>query len=182
LHSTCRRRILRILHWRRREPNEAKFTATVVANPPGTGTPGGQVEFTNRGGPQIDLVVLDLMARASTNASAPAGLYTVDAAYSGDNHFNASSGSVDTRVNKAATNTTLTISPNPAVPGATITFSAIVTILPPGDAAPAGSLQFTIDGAPFGAALGLGGGTIGYEGSLIAPPSRRSMRRPPRMR
>ena len=153
---------------------EATFTATVVATLPGTGTPSGEVQFTNRGGPEIDLVVLDLMARASTDASGPAGLYPVDANYRGDNHFNGSVGSVNARVDKAPTNTTLTISPNPATPGATITYTAIVSVPPPGDVDPAGSLQFAIDGAPVGAAIGLGGGVIGFQGSLTAPPGNRT--------
>ena len=46
--------------------------------------------------------------------------------------------------------------------------------MPPGDVGPAGSLQFTIDGAPFGAAIGLGNGLIGYQGSLTAPPGNRT--------
>ena len=103
-----------------------------------------------------------------------AGLYTVDATYSGDRHFTASTGSVDTQVNRAATTTALTISPNPATPGAAIAFRATVGIQPPGDVAPGGSLQFTIDGAPVGAAIGLGSGVIGYEGNLNAPPGNRT--------
>jgi hypothetical protein len=153
---------------------DATFTGAVMAKPPGAGTPTGQVQFADRGGPVFDLVGLDAAGDASTVAFAFAGLYTVDANYLGDAHFNSSSGSVDTRVNKAATTTTLTISPNPATPGATISFSAIVNVLPPGDVQPRGSLQFAIDGAPVGAAIGLGNGVIGYQGSLTAPPGNRT--------
>ena len=142
--------------------------------PPGAGAPTGLVNFVNRGGPLLDSVGLDAMGRASTIAYGFAGLYTIDANYGGDVHFTASSASVAARVNRAATTTILTITPNPATPGATISFSALVGVVPPGDVGPAGSLQFTIDGAPFGAAIGLGNGLIGYQGSLTAPPGNRT--------
>jgi large repetitive protein len=117
---------------------------------------------------------LDATAQASFVGYAFAGLYTVHATYLGDPHFNTSTDSVDTRVNKATTTTTLTISPNPATPGAAISSLAIVGIQPPGDVAPSGSLQFTIDGTPVGAAIGLGGGVVGYQGNLTAPPGDRT--------
>ena len=111
------------------------------------------------------------MGHASVVAPVLAGLFFVDANYFGDGHFNQSSGTVPMHVSKAATSITLTISPNPATPGATIAYSAIVNILPPGNIDPEGSLQFFIDDVPIGAAIGLGGGAIGFRGSLIAPPS-----------
>ena len=152
---------------------DTTFAATVGAQPPGAGTPSGNVEFADAAGP-FRAVELDPTGHASTVAYAFAGLYTVSAHYVGDPHFNDSFGSVNTRVDKAATNTTLTISPNPATPGATITFTAIVSVPPPGDVDPAGSLQLAIDGAPVGAAIGLGGGVIGFQGSLTAPPGNRT--------
>jgi hypothetical protein len=153
---------------------DATFYAAVAAAPPGAGSPTGSVQFADHGGPTFDTVGLDAMGHASTVAYAFAGLYTVDANYVGDAHFNASTGSVQTQVNRAATSTALTISPNPATPGATITFSAVVGSVPPGDVAPAGSLRFSIDGAPIGAAIGLGNGVIGYQGTLTAPPGNRT--------
>jgi Big-like domain-containing protein len=152
----------------------ATFSAAVAAAPPGAGSPSGSVQFADHGGPTFDTVGLDAMGHASTVAYAFAGLYTVDANYVGDAHFNPSTGSVQTQVNRAATSTALTISPNPATPGATITFSAVVGSVPPGDVAPAGSLQFSIDAAPIGAAIGLGNGAIGYQGTLTAPPGNRT--------
>jgi hypothetical protein len=146
---------------------DATFTATVAATPPGAGTPTGTVHFGPATGGAYRM--LD-MGRASLVAYDFAGLYLDLVTYNGDPHFNSSTGSVVFRVNKAATTTTLTISPNPAAPGAAIAFRAIVGIRPPGDVAPGGSLQFSIDGAPVGAAIGLGGGVIGYEGNLNAPP------------
>jgi Bacterial Ig-like domain (group 3) len=152
----------------------ATFNATVTATPPGAGAPTGLVDFVNHGGPSFDSVGLDAMGRASTIAFGFAGLYTIDADYLGDSHFTASSASVAARVNRAATTTTLTIAPNPAAPGATISFSAVVGVVPPGDVGPAGSLQFTIDGAPVGGAIGLGNGAIGYRGNFTAPPGNRT--------
>jgi hypothetical protein len=51
-----------------------------------------------------------------------------------------------------------------------ITKTALVGVVPPGDVAPSGTLQFTIHGAPVGAAIGLGDGAIGHQGTLTAPP------------
>jgi hypothetical protein len=152
---------------------DTTFAATVGAQSPGAGTPSGNVEFADAAA-TFAAIELDPTGHASTVAYAFAGLYTVSAHYVGDPHFNDSFGSVNTRVDKAATNTTLTISPNPATPGATITYTAIVSVPPPGDVDPAGSLQFAIDGAPVGAAIGLGGGVIGFQGSLTAPPGNRT--------
>jgi Bacterial Ig-like domain (group 3) len=148
--------------------------ATVAASPPGAGVPGGSVQFVNHGGPAFDSVGLDPMGQASTLAYGFAGLYPLDANYAGDSHFNPSSGSVVVSVNRAKTTTTLAISPNPATPGATITYAAVVGIVPPGDVEPGGSLQFSIDGVPIGAAIGLGGGAIGFQGTLTAPPGGRT--------
>src|SRR5262245_5535441 len=56
----------------------ATFNATVAVKPPGAGTPFGSVQFSDSGFP-FDLVGLDVLGRASTVASAPAGFYTVNA-------------------------------------------------------------------------------------------------------
>lgn len=148
--------------------------ATVVASLPGRGTPTGLVSFVNHGGSLVATAGLDPMAHASTIAYGFAGLYALDANYGGDSHFDASSGSALARVNRAATSTVLTISPNPATSGSTISFSAIVGVVAPGDVDPTGSLQFTIDGAPSGGAIALGNGAIGYQGTIIAPPGNRT--------
>ena len=87
--------------------------ATVVASLPGRGTPTGLVSFVNHGGSLVATAGLDPMAHASTIAYGFAGLYALDANYGGDSHFDASSGSALARVNRAATSTVLTISPNP---------------------------------------------------------------------
>jgi hypothetical protein len=148
----------------------ATLTATVAAAAPGAGTPTGAVVFSNPSGSIIDIAALDGTGRASTQAYGFAGPHTVSATYQGDAHFNLSGDAADATVNRAATTTTLTISPNPATPGATIAYSAVVGIVPPGDVDPEGSLQFTIDGAPVGAAIALGNGFVGYQASLTAPP------------
>jgi hypothetical protein len=153
---------------------DATFDATVTAMPPGAGAPTGLVDFRNHGGPSFGSVGLDAMGRASTIAFGFAGLYTIDADYLGDSHFTASSASIAARVNRAATTTTLTIAPNPAAPGATISFSAVVGVVPPGDVGLAGSLQFTIDAAPIGGAIDLGDGATGYRGTFTAPPGDRT--------
>ena len=89
-------------------------------------------------------------------------------------YFKVSSGVVNTQINRAATTTTLTVSPNPATPGATISYEAVVGIVAPGDVDTTGTLQFTIDGVAVGAPTALGNGTIGVRGSLTAPPGNRT--------
>jgi len=150
------------------------LAATVTAKSPATGTPTGLVVFSNRNGPDIDTVGLDLLGHASTLAFGLAGLYTVDARYQGDANFNPSTGPADIRVNRAATTTTLTVSPNPAVPGGTIAYAANVAVVAPGDVEPGGTLQFAIDGVPVGPGIPLGGGVNGFSGSLTAPPGDRT--------
>src|SRR6185437_7988252 len=103
---------------------------------PGAGKPTGAVVFSNPSGSIIDIAALDSTGRASTQAYGFAGPHTVFATYQGDAHFNLSGDTADATVNRAATTTTLTISPNPATPGASIAYSAVVGIVPPGDVDP----------------------------------------------
>ena len=74
-----------------------------------------------------------------------------------------------TRVNRAATATTLTLSPNAVPPGGQSTITATVAVLPPGDVDVNGALQFSVDGAAVGAPIALGGGAIGYQATVTAP-------------
>ena len=87
------------------------FTATVAANPPGSGTPTGTVQFqidgTNFGSP-VTLVGGSATSSAITTLSAAA--HTIKAIYSGDTNFATSTGTLTQTVNPAA----LTITANNA--------------------------------------------------------------------
>ncbi|MGH3794760.1 MAG: Ig-like domain repeat protein [Pseudonocardiaceae bacterium] len=91
------------------------FTATVTVNPPGAGTPTGNVVFNVDG---TDVSTSPLPATApftvtySTDTLDVAGSpHTVIATYSGDTNFIGSNATVSYTVNQAATTTTLTASP-----------------------------------------------------------------------
>jgi hypothetical protein len=109
---------------------EITFTATVTPAS-GNTTPTGTVSFTFSGSIPVQMATLNGSAHA--NITIPLGVTaTVTAAYSGDGNFNPSTSSTLTEVvNPASTTTSLRSSLNPSVYGQTVTFTAIVTLLPP---------------------------------------------------
>jgi hypothetical protein len=86
---------------------------------------------------------------ASCSVGLAAGNHPIKAVYSGDGNFNAStSGVVTQTVNKDTTATKITLSPDPAVPGQTVTYSAQVTATGSGSGIPTGAVSFTDGGNP----------------------------------
>jgi len=104
------------------------FTATVSHVPPATGTPTGQVTFT-QGNTVLAQAPVNSSGQVSFSTSTLAvGSDTITAAYASDSLFAASSGStVQTVQSNFATTTTVTSSPNPSVFGQSVTFTATVT-------------------------------------------------------
>src|SRR5215831_10470314 len=104
------------------------FTATVSHVPPATGTPTGQVTFT-QGNTVLAQAPVNSSGQVSFSTSTlAAGSDTITAAYASDSLFAASSGStVQTVQSNFATTTTVTSSPNPSVFGQSVTFTATVT-------------------------------------------------------
>lgn len=126
------------------------LTATVTAVPPGAGTPAGQVQF-RAGGMNLGFAVPLVNGVASIQTSQLGiGSHSITADFSGDSGFNASTGDLLQAVNKGASQTTVTSSPNPSTYGQGITFTATVTAMPPAAGVPTGSVQFKDNGAPFG--------------------------------
>ena len=116
------------------------FTATLSAVPPGTGTPTGQVTF-RQGSTVLAQVPLNGSGAASFSTSAlAAGSDTVTATYASDPVFAASSGSTVQAVQKFATTTTVSSSPNPSTFGHSVTFTSSVTS---GGGVPVGTVTFT---------------------------------------
>jgi hypothetical protein len=70
----------------------------------------------------------------------------VKAVYSGSASFNGSFDTLSQSVNRADTSTLLTSNHNPSVFGQQVTFTASVSVDPPGAGTPGGTAQFTIDG------------------------------------
>ncbi len=105
------------------------FTVTVTANSPGSGIPGGNVQFkidgSNFGAP----VTLSGTGTASSNdiSTLPVGGHTVDAIYSGNTSYNASTGTLMQTVNQASTTTVVYSSENPSTYGDLVTFTANMT-------------------------------------------------------
>ena len=138
------------------------FTATVSGA--GGPRPTGTVQFVDEGnGPIGPPVALDAQGVARVSGRAGAGAYRIRADYGGDGTFSASSATVTSTIQRAATTTTLTSSANPAALGAQIVFTIAVDVVPPGDVAPFGSLQMTIDGQPAGEPIPL----EGYDGVTL---------------
>jgi len=122
------------------------FTATVTANPPGSGVPTGTVTFFDNG-TMFDSKVLVAGQAASTTAGLSVGSHSITVAYGGDGNFNPSTSAPLTQtVLRAATVTTLTSSQNPSTFGQAVTFTATVSVVPPGVGAPTGTVTFR-DGA-----------------------------------
>jgi hypothetical protein len=136
------------------------FTAQVSPTN-GTGVPGGTVQFTVDGasfGPPVTLV--GGVAASQSTSSLSTGNHAIGAVYSGEANFFGSTAADRTQaVNKAETTTALTSDISPTVSGQTVTFTAEVDVAAPGVGAPAGGVQFNVDGQPYGTAVALEGDT-----------------------
>jgi hypothetical protein len=146
------------------------FTATVTGA--GGRKADGTVQFSDEGsGPIGPPVPLDAQGVARLTGIAGAGNYRVRADYSGDGTLEASSATVASTIEKAATTTTLTSSANPAAPGTQIVFTVVVAIVEPGNVDPFGTLQATVNGEPSGDPFpldGIGTVTLTVRASTIA--------------
>jgi hypothetical protein len=144
------------------------FTATVKAVAPGAGTPTGNVTFKN-GGVQVGSPQPLVGGKATLITSAlTVGAHSITATYNGGVDFNTSvSPALTQTVNKAATTTTLTSSPNPSHLGNTVTFKATVAAVAPGSGTPTGTVTLK-DGAVVLGTAPLVGGKATFSTSLLA--------------
>ena len=144
------------------------FIATVSNIGTNTATPTGSVQFSIDGGAFGAAVPLSGSGTSVTATSAATATLTVSgsphiiqAVYTNtDGDFSGSSGTLSQTVNPAPTSTTVTSSVNPSVFGQSITFTATVSNTAGAGvstATPTGSVQFSVDGAPFGAAVAISG-------------------------
>jgi Ca2+-binding RTX toxin-like protein len=120
-------------------------TATVAVVSPGTGTPGGQVQFKD-GANNVGLPVsLDAAGHASVTVSTlSVGSHSLSAVYAGDANYAGSSTAapVTETVNQASTSIVIVPSSNPATFGQSVTITATVAALSPGTGTPTGQVQF----------------------------------------
>lgn len=107
------------------------FTATVAANPPGSGTPTGTVTFFDGVNPICTNVALNGSGQATcTTTALAAGSHTISVQYSGDANFTSSTGTlpVPQVVNaKADLAVTKVDTPDPVVVGNNITYTISFT-------------------------------------------------------
>jgi len=113
-------------------------TYTVTANPPGSGTPTGNVTVSDG----VNNCTGTVAAGSCSITLSTSGVRTLTATYAGDANFNGSvSSSASHTVNKAGTTTTLTShTSDPSVVGQAVTASYTVTANPPGSGTPTGNV------------------------------------------
>ena len=99
-----------------------------------------------------------------TTSTLPVGTDTVTAAYSGDSSNSASSGSFSQTVSQANSSVNVSSNLNPSAYGQAVSFTATVT-----GVTPTGTVQFNVDGSPFGSPVTLAGGsaTSGSTSTLV---------------
>ncbi|GAA3820643.1 Ig-like domain repeat protein [Streptomyces phyllanthi] len=128
---------------------EVMLCASVAAVAPGAGTPTGTVTFTVPNGPTLtgtpDPVTGEVCV---TTDGIEVGTHTVTAAYGGDECLAPSSGTAEVTVSQAASTTTVTVSPNPAVCGQEVMLCASVAAVAPGAGTPTGTVTFTVPNGP----------------------------------
>ena len=122
------------------------FSATVLSAT--SGTPTGTVTFSD-GATMLNTVTLAGGTASFSTDGLTAGAHTINVAYNGDAQFQASSGSVAQQIDRASTDLTFAVNPNPAVFGATTTLTA--TITSDGGVA-TGNISFIDGGAVIGTA------------------------------
>ncbi len=119
------------------------FSAAVTPTGNGNGVATGVVSFTD-GANALGSVSLDSSGKASFSISTlSAGTHNVTASYAGDGNFSASASTpIQQVVNKGATSTTITASPNPSVFGQQIVLTVTVSATS-GTGNPSGSVSIT---------------------------------------
>lgn len=123
------------------------LTATVTAVAPGSPAPTGTVTFVPSGSAPTTVPLTSGVATLPL-AALPRGVNSVSALYNGDANYGAVSFQpFQQTVNRAATDTTLTASANPAQAGGNVTITAAVAPAAPAGGVPGGSVTFSIDGA-----------------------------------
>jgi surface antigen len=122
------------------------YTATVAPSA-GSGNPTGTVQFFD-GTTPIGSGTLSNGTYSMTPPSLAVGSYPLTATYSGDNDFLTSISPVlNQTVNKAPTKTALAATPTESSGfGHPVTFTATLSVPPPGAGSPTGAIAFSVDG------------------------------------
>jgi uncharacterized protein YjbI with pentapeptide repeats len=140
------------------------ITASIAVTSPGSGHPGGTVEFkdgsTDIGGCAAQPVSTTTETATCTTSSLSVASHSITASYSGDANFIGSStaSAVTQTVTKAAS--TVTLAPTaPVTQGQPVTLTALVAATAPGAGTPSGTVTFYDSGKSLGAGqLSVAGG------------------------
>jgi Big-like domain-containing protein len=143
------------------------FTATVVPNAPGAGTPSGTVQFMDGANFLGAPVALSNGSAQRSVANLTVGNHDITAVYSGDANFNGgTSAALAHLVGKADSVTQIASSLNPSNFGQPVTFTATVALAAPGIGSPTGTVQFKDGSGMLGNPVPLAG-----SGATITVPS-----------
>ncbi|HET9423407.1 MAG TPA: Ig-like domain-containing protein, partial [Nocardioides sp.] len=157
------------------EGEGATLTARIGAVAPGSGAPTGTVSFTangdSLGAAPLQAVTGGAEAVLDISDLAP-GTYSIVTTYAGDADYDGSASEpVSHQVIAAtaiiATSTVLTSSENPSTYGELVTFTANVTA--EDGSAPAGTVQFSVDGDDFGDPVPVGSDGVAESATLASP-------------
>lgn len=119
--------------------------------------PGRTVTFALSGGTSVSATTnASGVATASLPVAGPPRTATVSASFAATSFYKGSTASTPFTVEKNPSTTTL-VQPGPVVHGQPVSFTAQVTRVN-GTSEPSGSVQFTVDGADFGAPVAVSGG------------------------
>ena len=123
----------------------------VSVSAPGAGTPGGAITF-KQGSAVLGSVTLAGGEASFTLSGLVVGAYNITAEYGGSVRYLTSISAPGAHtIGKAATTTVLEMTPNPAIIGETVLFTATVTTNAPGSGAPGGHVLFADGGTVIGA-------------------------------
>jgi hypothetical protein len=135
-------------------------TSTVTST---AGTPTGTVTF-REGTTVLGTAALNGSGVASIDLNdLTVGSHTIAAVYAGDANFDTSAvAELAQVVNKAATTVAITSSSNPIIVGATVTFTATLTVTAPGAGSPTGNVEFK-EGTTVLGTVALANGTASFD-------------------
>ena len=140
-----------------------EFTATLGATPPNALAATGSIQFSD-GASSLGSAPLvpnnGVLSASISTAGLSAGSHSIKADYSGDSHYLASTAQpIPFTVNAATTSTDLTSSPNPSNAGQSVTLTATVSVVSPGQGTPTGLVTFSDGATQLGtSSLGIVGG------------------------
>ncbi|WP_263367852.1 Ig-like domain repeat protein [Edaphobacter bradus] len=104
-------------------PNPSPYGNTVTISATLTQGATGTVTFTSGGVTLGSATVKGSGLASITTTVLPAGTDTITASYGSDNNYTPASATTQETITKASPSSTLTVSPNPAVPGASVTLT-----------------------------------------------------------